>query len=154
VDVEERVRRYVCEVVGDGALGVINSVVQFGTGDRHAVFRVTYTDRSNGTDDLVVRVSVLSDAAEGFGGHPGESQTGPPEDGRPANPVAEGESFIDGLRHLPGVQVGRDHRVPGLPQPVSCGDYSRPPPVHRVNNTILATRPSPNSRAGERSSLE
>ena len=64
MDVEERVRRYAREVVGDGALGVINSVVQFGTGDRHAVFKVTYTDRSNGTDGLVVRVSVLSDAAE------------------------------------------------------------------------------------------
>ena len=64
MDVEERVRRYAGEVVGDGALGVIKSVVRFGAGDRHAVFKVTYTDRSNGSDDLVVRVSVQSDAAE------------------------------------------------------------------------------------------
>jgi aminoglycoside phosphotransferase (APT) family kinase protein len=64
VDVEERVRRYACEVVSDGALDVITSVVRFGGGDRHAVFKVTYTARSNGTDDLVVRVSTLSGAAE------------------------------------------------------------------------------------------
>jgi hypothetical protein len=64
VDVEERVRRYACEVVGDGALDVITSVVRFGGGDRHTAFRVTYTAGSNGTGDLVVRVSALSDAAE------------------------------------------------------------------------------------------
>ena len=64
VDLEERVRRYACEVAGDGALDVIISIVRFGGGDRHAVFKVTYTARSGGTDDLVVRVSALSDAAE------------------------------------------------------------------------------------------
>lgn len=64
MDVEEHVRRYAREVAGNGALVVINSVVRFGGGDRHAVFRVTYTAKSGGTDDLVVRVSALSDAAE------------------------------------------------------------------------------------------
>src|ERR1700678_3829182 len=64
MDVEERVRRYVGEGVSDGRLDVINSVVRFGGGDRHAVFRVTYTAKSNGADDLVVRVSTLSGAAE------------------------------------------------------------------------------------------
>ena len=64
VNVEERVRRYACEVVSDGALDVITSVVRFGGGDRHAVFKVTYTTRSNSTEDLVVRVSTVSDDAE------------------------------------------------------------------------------------------
>jgi hypothetical protein len=84
VDVEERVRRYACEVVGDGALDVITSVVRSGGGDRHAVFKVTYTAKSNGTDDLVVRVSTLSDAAEreqvareAAGGQPGPGAGSP-----------------------------------------------------------------------------
>jgi aminoglycoside phosphotransferase (APT) family kinase protein len=64
VDLEERVWRYVCEVARDCALDAIISVVRFGGGDRHAVFKVTYAARPDGTDDLVVRVSALSDAAE------------------------------------------------------------------------------------------
>jgi aminoglycoside phosphotransferase (APT) family kinase protein len=64
VDVEERVRRYASEVVHDGGFGVIGSVVRFGGGDRHAVFKVTWTAGSGGTGALVVRVSALSDAAE------------------------------------------------------------------------------------------
>ncbi len=64
MDVEEQVRRYASEVVSGGAPDVVSSVVRFGGGDRHAVFKVTYTASGNGTDDLVVRVSTLSDAAE------------------------------------------------------------------------------------------
>ncbi|MGH3220994.1 MAG: hypothetical protein ACRDPY_20255 [Streptosporangiaceae bacterium] len=50
VDVEERARRYACEVVSDGALVVINPVVRSGSGDRHAVFKVTYPARPGGTE--------------------------------------------------------------------------------------------------------
>ena len=63
-DIEERVRRYAGEVVGAGRLDVINAVARFGGGDRHAVFKVTYTAKSGGANDLVVRVSTASDAAE------------------------------------------------------------------------------------------
>jgi len=52
------VRRYACEVAGDGSRRA-NSVVRLGGGDRHAVFKVTST-----VGDLVVRVSTLSGAAE------------------------------------------------------------------------------------------
>jgi aminoglycoside phosphotransferase (APT) family kinase protein len=64
VDIQERVRRYASEIVGDGAVGVIHSVVRFRSGDRHLVFKVSYTTRSGGMDNLVVRVSAVSDAAE------------------------------------------------------------------------------------------
>jgi aminoglycoside phosphotransferase (APT) family kinase protein len=63
-DVEERVRRYACEVVSGGAHDAIDSVVRLGGGDRHEVFKVTYAARHGGTADLVVRVSTVSDAAE------------------------------------------------------------------------------------------
>jgi aminoglycoside phosphotransferase (APT) family kinase protein len=64
VDVEERVRRYACEVAGDGALDAIASVVRFGGGDRHAVFKATCAARPGAPDALVVRISALSGAAE------------------------------------------------------------------------------------------
>ena len=64
LDVEERVRGYAREVAGGGALGVIDSVVRLGGGDRHVVFKVTCTVRSRCTNDLVVRVSTVSGAAE------------------------------------------------------------------------------------------
>jgi NAD(P)-dependent dehydrogenase (short-subunit alcohol dehydrogenase family) len=63
VDLEERVRRYAGEVVGDGDLDLITSVVRFG-GDRHAAFKVTHTAKPDRTDDVVVHVSALSGAAE------------------------------------------------------------------------------------------
>jgi hypothetical protein len=43
------------------------------------------------------------------------------EDDRPADLVAQGKSLIDGRRDLPGIEVGRDHLVPGRLEPRSGG---------------------------------
>ena len=64
MDIEERVRRYASDVVGDCALEQITSVVRFEAGDRHEVYRVSYFDDVGATKDLVVRVSTSDEVAE------------------------------------------------------------------------------------------
>ena len=62
MDLEDRVRGYACDAVGDCSLDRITAVSRFDRGDRHAVYKVSYLDPSDGTSDLVVRVSNDNDA--------------------------------------------------------------------------------------------
>ena len=61
---EERVRRYVADVLMDGDSGRVTAVTRFGDGDRHAVYRVSYAALATVAGDVVVRVSLSNDAGE------------------------------------------------------------------------------------------
>jgi aminoglycoside phosphotransferase (APT) family kinase protein len=62
MELEDRVRGYACDAVGDCSLDRITAVSRFDAGDRHAVYKVSYLDPSDSTTDLVVRVSTDNDA--------------------------------------------------------------------------------------------
>jgi aminoglycoside phosphotransferase (APT) family kinase protein len=61
---EQRVRRYAAEVIGDDATDATTAVVRLAGGDRHTVFKVTRAVASGPPAGLVVRVSTRSDTAE------------------------------------------------------------------------------------------
>lgn len=64
MDVGERVRGYVCEVLGDCAPDLITAITRFTSGERHDVFRVSYDVRGSGTHDVVVRIARSDDARD------------------------------------------------------------------------------------------
>jgi len=57
MNLEDRVRGYACDAVGDCSLDRISAVSKFEAGDRHAVFRVSFVDRSGELRHVVVRAS-------------------------------------------------------------------------------------------------
>lgn len=63
-DVADRVRGYVCDVIGGCSSGGITSVTRLDGGERHAVFRVSYRDATPNGSDVVVRVSTRDGVAE------------------------------------------------------------------------------------------
>src|SRR4051794_17624896 len=64
MDLDDRVRGYAGDVVGDCSYDRITAVARFEAGDRHAVYRVSYRDAVRDTNDLVVRVSTSDDHDE------------------------------------------------------------------------------------------
>lgn len=64
IDFEEDVRSYVCAVVTECPREGITAVVRFGSGERHAVFKVSYLDVADGRHDVVVRISLSNNDAD------------------------------------------------------------------------------------------
>jgi len=64
MDIDDRVRGYACAAVGGCAAERITAVSRFASGERHAVFKVSYVDPVAGPNDLVVRVSLRDDGVE------------------------------------------------------------------------------------------
>lgn len=63
-DIDGRVRSYACDAVGDCSPDRITAVSRFESGERHAVYKVSYLDPAGRTTDLVVRISSSNDAGE------------------------------------------------------------------------------------------
>jgi aminoglycoside phosphotransferase (APT) family kinase protein len=63
MDIDHSIRSYVAEAVGDCSVDRIPTVSRFETGERHAVYRVSYLDLAGETKDLVVRVSISGTAS-------------------------------------------------------------------------------------------
>ena len=64
MDAEQAVRGYAAEVVERCAPERITAVRRFPSGERHAVYRVTYVAPTGGTEDVVVRVARSVEARE------------------------------------------------------------------------------------------
>jgi len=62
MDIDHRVRSYACDAVFDCSPDRITAVSRFESGERHAVYKVSYLDPVGGTSDLVVRISTVDDA--------------------------------------------------------------------------------------------
>ena len=64
IDVEQRVRSYASDVVADCSPDRVTAVRRFESGERHAVYKVSYVDAAGGTSHVVVRVALSDDGAE------------------------------------------------------------------------------------------
>src|SRR5688572_6228326 len=64
MDAERRVKAYAGDVVGDCSPDRVTAVSRFASGERHAVYKVSYLDLTGATKKLVVRVSSGNDADE------------------------------------------------------------------------------------------
>src|SRR3954452_2957776 len=64
MDIEDQVRSYVCDVIDDCVADRITSVRPFESGERHAVFKVSYLDPPGVRNDVVVRISLTDNDVE------------------------------------------------------------------------------------------
>lgn len=64
MNLSDRVRAYVCHVISDCPADRITSATRFESGDRHAVYRVSYRDAVGDAKDVVVRISIRDEPAE------------------------------------------------------------------------------------------
>jgi aminoglycoside phosphotransferase (APT) family kinase protein len=64
MDVDHPVRSYACDAVGDCSPDRITAVSRFESGDRHAVYKVSYLDSAGATNHLVVRVATVDEARD------------------------------------------------------------------------------------------
>ena len=64
MDVEARVRAYVCDAVDDCAPDRITKVTRFTSGERHDVFRVSYDGAGPEPNDVVVRIARSEEARD------------------------------------------------------------------------------------------
>jgi aminoglycoside phosphotransferase (APT) family kinase protein len=64
MEVDIHVGSYVAGVVDDCSLDKITAVSRFDSGERHAVYKVSYVDARGATNDVVVRVSLGNDVNE------------------------------------------------------------------------------------------
>lgn len=63
-DIDERVRGYVHAAMGGGPPDRTMAVTPLDSGERHAVFKVSYRDPAEGTHAVVVRISLSNDGGE------------------------------------------------------------------------------------------
>src|SRR4051812_17921118 len=61
---QQRVLSYACDAVSGCSLDRVTAVSRFDSGERHAVYRISYVDPAGRTADIVVRVSTGGDATE------------------------------------------------------------------------------------------
>ena len=64
MDLDQRVRGYAADAMADCSLDRITVVSRFESGERHAVYRVSFVDPVGRTHDLVVRIATSEEARE------------------------------------------------------------------------------------------